>query len=57
VRRELALQYLKDQLLSLDEVAEKLGFSETRSLHRSFKQWTGGTPGDYRDQIAQSASA
>jgi len=53
VRRELALDYLKDRTLSLDDVAEKLGFSETRSLHRSFKQWTGDTPGDYREQLAR----
>jgi len=51
VRQELALHYLRDEALNLDDIAEKLGFSETRSFHRSFKQWTGGTVGAYRDEL------
>ncbi|MBB6092412.1 AraC-like DNA-binding protein [Povalibacter uvarum] len=56
VRLELAVQYLKDESLSLDDVAEKLGFSETRSLHRSFRQWTGNTPGEFRAKSAAATS-
>lgn len=29
-------------------VAEKLGFTELSSFHRSFKRWTGQTPGQYQ---------
>jgi len=51
VRQELAVHYMKDGSMTLDDIAEKLRFSETRSFHRSFKQWTGETVGAYRDQL------
>ncbi len=48
LRKELALHYVKNTSLSLEEVAAKLGFGETRSFYRSFKQWTGTTASTYR---------
>ena len=48
LRKELALHYVKNTSLTLEEVAAKLGFSETRSFYRSFKQWTGTTASTYR---------
>lgn len=48
VRQELSEHYLQDPSLSLQEIAQRVGFSEARSFHRSFKSWTGVTPGDYR---------
>ncbi|UZE97417.1 AraC family transcriptional regulator [Alkalimarinus alittae] len=50
VRQELAQDYLKNSQLPLQEIAVRLGFTEARSFHRSFKTWTGKTPGEYRDQ-------
>lgn len=50
VRQELAEDYLKNSKLPLQEIAVRLGFTEARSFHRSFKIWTGKTPGDFRDQ-------
>lgn len=49
VRQELAEDYLKNSQLPLQEIAVRLGFTEARSFHRSFKTWTGKTPGEYRD--------
>lgn len=49
VRQELAVDYLKNSQLPLQEIAVRLGFTEARSFHRSFKTWTGKTPGEYRD--------
>lgn len=54
LRRELSILYLRDSGLSLDEIGNRLGFSETRSFHRSFKAWCGVSPGSYRLQF-QSA--
>jgi AraC-like DNA-binding protein len=48
LRLELALHYLKNTGLSLEDIACKLGYAEARSFHRSFKQWTGRTAGSYR---------
>lgn len=51
VRQEMAEEYLKSPALSLQEIATRIGFTEARSFHRSFKSWTGLTPGDYRAQF------
>jgi AraC-like DNA-binding protein len=48
LRLELALYYLKNTDFTMDTIAVKLGYSETRSFHRSFKQWTMRTAGSYR---------
>ncbi|MCJ8168960.1 AraC family transcriptional regulator GliR [Atopomonas sediminilitoris] len=48
LRQELAEHYLLQTDLAIQDIAQYLGFSEPRSFHRSFKTWTGQTPGDYR---------
>ncbi len=48
VRLELAQEYLSSSNMPIHEIAFQLGFAEPRSFHRSFKSWTGKTPGDYR---------
>lgn len=48
VRLEMALYYLENTTLSLDQIAYELGYTEPRSFYRSFKQWTGRTAGSYR---------
>lgn len=48
VRRESALQYLREKRVSVDEVAFLLGFSTPSSFFRAFKRWTGTTPQGWR---------
>lgn len=48
LRRDLAIYYLNDSELSVQEITEKLGFAETSNFHRAFKKWTGSTPRKYR---------
>jgi AraC-like DNA-binding protein len=48
VRLELALYFIENTTLSLDQVAHELGYTEARSFYRSFKQWTGRIAGSYR---------
>jgi AraC-like DNA-binding protein len=50
-RRELAQAYLKDRNVPIEEIAYLLGFSEPSVFHRTFKRWTGTTPGLYRKQV------
>ena len=52
VRLELALYYLENTTLSVDQIAHELGYAEARSFYRSFKQWTGRTAGSYRAENA-----
>ena len=48
MRRQLALQYLREREMAICEVAYLLGFSESSSFHRAFKRWTGLTPKEFR---------
>lgn len=48
VRSDLAQQYLLNSNLSLDQVAQLLGYTESTNFRRAFKRWLGVTPGDYR---------
>lgn len=49
VRKQLAVDYLRDSRLSLAEVARLVGFSEQSAFQRAFKRWTGQTPRDFRE--------
>lgn len=47
-RRNAALHYMSSPQLSINDVAELMGFDEPSAFFRSFKRWTGMTPGEYR---------
>lgn len=58
IRKDKAEELLTSTTLSMEKVAERLGFSEVSSFYRAFKTWTGKTPKHYRkndeDQTSQS---
>jgi AraC-like DNA-binding protein len=47
-RRDAAIALLSRDGLTVSEVAEQVGFSDPSAFHRSFKKWTGQSPGSYR---------
>jgi AraC-like DNA-binding protein len=47
-RHALALRYLSDPRISLQEAAFLLGFSDVTAFHRAFQRWTGQTPSRFR---------
>lgn len=47
-REAIARMHLSQGLLSLDEIAERLGYGEQTSFGRAFKRWTGMTPQQFR---------
>ena len=49
-RRELAEQYMQQNLHSISEIAFLLGFSEISSFSRAFRAWTGESPSSYRER-------
>jgi AraC-like DNA-binding protein len=51
-RCEAAKEYLALPDLSINQVAMQMGFSDPSAFHRSFKKWTGSTPGHYRAQLS-----
>ncbi|MNN73137.1 HTH-type transcriptional regulator VirS [compost metagenome] len=50
-REAQALVLLANPTLSLEQVADKLGFSSASSLVRAFRRWQNNTPANYRRQI------
>ena len=48
IRKDLAVKHLREQFLSTTDIAYLLGFAEPSVFFRSFKKWTGQTPGAYR---------
>jgi AraC-like DNA-binding protein len=51
VRREHSERYIREGV-PLVETAFLLGYSDASAFHRSFKQWTGRTPDQYRREAA-----
>lgn len=48
LRQEHATRWLNQPELKVNAVSALLGFDEPSAFHRSFKKWTGMTPGEYR---------
>ena len=54
VQKQLALTYLKEKSISINDISFLLGFSDSSAFHRAFKRWFGTNPGQYRKKIAHS---
>ncbi|EKF75842.1 AraC family transcriptional regulator [Alcanivorax hongdengensis A-11-3] len=52
VRLMLAEQWLLAGVLRLEEISERLGFSEVSNFIHAFRRWTGQSPASYRRQQA-----
>ncbi|WP_228898174.1 AraC family transcriptional regulator [Acidovorax sp. Leaf73] len=52
VRREVATHLLTRSHKSLKQVAAAAGFSNEASFNRAFRQWTGHSPGEYRQSMS-----
>ncbi len=49
-----AKELLTQSPLTLDEISEKLGYTEPSSFGRAFKRWSGKTPRQFRDTACKS---
>lgn len=47
-RKQQAIHYLEASTLSLQEIATKMGYSDTTNFGRAFRKWTGNAPGSFR---------
>ncbi|BFO08000.1 L-rhamnose operon regulatory protein rhaS [Serratia rubidaea] len=52
VRKEMAIHYLRQQHLSVSEMALLLGYSEVSAFSRAFRRWFGCSPRHYRQSRA-----
>jgi AraC-like DNA-binding protein len=53
-RQELGEHLLSDRSISIDEVAILLGYRDTSSLYRAFKERQGVTPHNWREQNGEA---
>jgi AraC-like DNA-binding protein len=49
LRAEMAIKYIRETDLSLDEIASTLGFSEPAAFRHAFRRWTKAAPSRFRD--------
>ena len=49
LRKNHAIKLLNDNNLAINQVAREIGFNEPAGFTRAFKQWTGQTPRQYRE--------
>ncbi|UAA37713.1 AraC family transcriptional regulator ligand-binding domain-containing protein [Paraneptunicella aestuarii] len=54
VRRDIAIYHLKQQETPIKNIAYLVGFSEPSAFIRAFKNWTGLTPGEFREKSRAS---
>ncbi len=51
VRSEAALVLIRRADLSIDELADRLGYAERSNFTHAFSRWTGMTPGAFRRRL------
>ncbi|CAN7482819.1 AraC family transcriptional regulator [Variovorax sp. LjRoot290] len=52
VRRTLAVEYLERTALSVEEICERVGFSDPSNFRKAFRKWTGRPPSHFRTEPA-----
>jgi len=48
VREQLSREYLQHTPLKIDDIANRLGYSDCRCFRRAFRQWTDMSPSEFR---------
>jgi AraC-like DNA-binding protein len=48
LRSDVAIDFLCNSSLSVDEIGARIGFQDASAFHRAFKRWNGVQPGEYR---------
>ena len=51
LRKKLALDYMSQKHISLNEISYLTGYNCTGNFHRAFKRWTNTSPGEYRNKL------
>jgi AraC-like DNA-binding protein len=48
LRKDVAIKYLRDTDLTVEDIAEALGFSDAANFRHAFRRWTKGSPHEFR---------
>lgn len=52
LRAEVAIKYLRDTQMTVDDIAHALGFSETANFRHAFRRWNHASPQEVRRTLA-----
>jgi AraC-like DNA-binding protein len=55
LRRSVAIEFLENTRLTIEHVAERVGFSDATSFRKAFRKWTGHSPTYYRREGGMTA--
>jgi AraC-like DNA-binding protein len=48
LRSQVAMKYLRDTVMTSEDIAVSLGFSDATNFRHAFRRWTGKTPSEFR---------
>ena len=51
LRSSVALEYLRNTQLSVEEIATQCGYQDVSNFRKAFRRWTGTSPSSHRTQI------
>ena len=51
LRAEVAVKYLRDTQMTVDDIAHALGFSETANFRHAFRRWNHSSPQEFRQTM------
>jgi AraC-like DNA-binding protein len=49
IRSQVAMKYLRDTVMTSEDIAVSLGFSDAANFRHAFRRWTGKTPSEFRE--------
>ncbi len=55
LRMQIAIKYLRDTELTIEDIAYSLGFNEAANFRRAFRRWTKATPLEFRSTVQSGA--
>jgi AraC-like DNA-binding protein len=51
LRRSLAIEFLENTRMAVDQIAERIGFADATSFRKALRKWTGQSPRDFRREV------
>ena len=55
LRSQVAIKYLRETVMTSEDIAVSLGFSDAANFRHAFRRWTGKTPSEFRQRAQSSA--
>jgi AraC-like DNA-binding protein len=57
LNRDMAIRYLRDTDLTVENIADSLGFSDAANFRQAFQRWTNATPHQFKGRVRDKDSS